>query len=216
MAMLFSIGASGATRQEAMAAKTAARTGGGANSAPRCHHCSRRTARRPQSDVGARLRAQDTGAARQPWLRVGERVRRRPAEPARAARGQGTQGRQAACHRGFGPRTRRGAGRHVAHQRAQVHEADPGHGARRFRDLAGRSLVAIEPGAPRKWRQRSRCPHRRVVRQLRLRPGRVRAGRAVHARRAGHRQQRPAARRAAAQGPVGRCRATTARTKAAP
>ena len=51
MAMLFSIGASGATRQEAMAAKTAARTGGGAKLGTTLNILQQANARRPQSDV---------------------------------------------------------------------------------------------------------------------------------------------------------------------
>jgi subtilisin family serine protease len=51
MAVLFSIGAQGATRQEAVAAKNAARTGDGAKLSSTLNIMQRATARRPQSDV---------------------------------------------------------------------------------------------------------------------------------------------------------------------
>src|SRR3954471_75623 len=51
MAVLFSMGASGATRQEAMAAKSAARTENGARLSTTLSIMQRATARRPQSDV---------------------------------------------------------------------------------------------------------------------------------------------------------------------
>jgi subtilisin family serine protease len=51
MAVLFSMGASGATRQEAIAAKTAARTGNGAKLSTTLTVLQKANARRPQSDV---------------------------------------------------------------------------------------------------------------------------------------------------------------------
>jgi subtilisin family serine protease len=51
MAVLFSMGASGATRQEAMAAKSAARSGNGAKLSSTLNILERANARRPQSDV---------------------------------------------------------------------------------------------------------------------------------------------------------------------
>ena len=99
-----------------------------------------------------------------------------------------------AFHGGVGQGAGRGAGRHGGNQRPQIPAAHAGHGARRHPVMSqgDRSLRADlarrESGATG-----TRNPHRRVVRQLRLRAGRVRARCAIHARRAGHRQRRSAA-----------------------
>ena len=150
--------------------------------------------RRPRAVFRSRRHAsrdaQTTCAACERGIRFHQRLWRRPRQPARAARSQGSQGRRGARHGGFrqGARSRRCA---TWRKRSGLKFLRPTLAMARGRPVifAGRSLAARQPCAPRKRRQRQRNPHRRAVRQLRLRAGRFRARGAIHARRARHRQQ---------------------------
>ena len=167
VAMLFSMGASGATRQEVIAAKNAAKSGDGAR-------------------LGASLAVLERAAARRTSQAKVTREVTRKLPVLRAsggyvsisAYGDDLAGlRTQLVSKGLkdatrhstaisGPRTGGRTSRHGGDAGAQVPAADAGHGARRHGHQPGRSFAARQPGAPRKRRQRARHQDRRAVRQL--------------------------------------------------
>ena len=148
--MLFSMGASSANRQDAIAAKNAAKSGDGARLGASLAVLERAAARRvPQSDV-TRAVTRKVPALRASGGYVSISAYGNDlAEPARATRLQGTERRHPARHRDIRPRTGRGAARHGGDAGAQVPAPDAGHGARRHGHQPGRSVAALPT-----WRAR--------------------------------------------------------------
>ena len=197
VALFISVGASAATREEAIAARNAAKSGEGARLGASLAVLQKAAARRvPQSDVTRRVtRKLPALRASQGYVSVSAYGDDLPALRAQLeAKGLVDAVAHPTAVSGRAPVA--ALERHGRHQRAQVPAAHARHGAQpvaRRNRFAGRSLAARRSRAARSGATGKGIRVGVLSDSYDCATGAVRARRALHARRRGHRQRGPAA-----------------------